>query len=175
MPEPSSLFDTLLAMETFTQKWAIIALLENAEEGSEFYYTDFPMHLTLAGVFAVDKSAKQLANELANVLAGQQQIEIEADEKAMFGPNKDIEVMKVKKDPDLMQLYQLIYEWLQDSGVRYNSPEYQGEGYAPHSTFQKTGSLSQGEKRMLQSVSLIDLYPNRDGYQRKIFKTIALT
>lgn len=162
-------------METFTQKWAIISLLENATEGSEFYFTDFPLHLTLAGVFASNKDGAQLANGLADLLSRQPQIEIEADEKAMFGSNKDIAVMKVKKGPALMNLYQLIYEWLKSAGTQFNSPEYEGNGYIPHSTFQKTGLLSSGEKRTLKSVSLIDLYPHSDGYQRKIFKTIELS
>lgn len=161
-------------METFTQKWAIISLLEDVEEGAEFYYTDFPLHVTLAGVFAVDKDGKQLANELANLLDRQHPIEIEAEEKAMFGPNKDIAVMKVKKNPELMSLYRLIYQWLEHAGARYNSPEYQGKGYLPHSTFQKTGSLSKGERRILTSVCLVDLYPHNDGYKRKIYKTVDL-
>ncbi|MFA6088203.1 hypothetical protein, partial [Mucilaginibacter sp.] len=71
-------------------------------------------------------------------------------------------------------LYQLIYEWLDISGAAYNEPKYQGNGYLPHSTFQKTGSLKRGEKRLLLSVSLIDLYPHNNGYQRKISKTINL-
>jgi len=41
-------------MQKFTQKWAIIALLENTNEGAEFYFTDFPLHLTVAGVFKID-------------------------------------------------------------------------------------------------------------------------
>ena len=161
-------------METFTQKWAIISLLEDAKEGDEFYYTDFPLHVTLAGVFAVDKKGQQLASELAELLHNQHPVEIEADEKDMFGPKQDIPVMKVRKTSALMDLYKLIHEWLEDSGARYNAPQYQGEGYLPHSTFQKSGSLAQGEKRTLRSVSLIDLYPNNDGYQRKIFTTIEL-
>jgi len=161
-------------VEAFTQKWAIVSLLEDAEQGSEFYYTDFPLHITLAGVFATDKDDEQLASELADLLDQQHPIEIEADEKDMFGPNKDIAVMKVKQSPELMGLYQLIYEWLERSGIQYNLPEYEGKGYLPHSTFHKTDSLSPGEKRTLTSVSLIDLYPNSDGYQRKISKTIDL-
>lgn len=161
-------------MESFKQKWAIISLLEDAKEGSEFYYTDFPLHVTLAGVFAVDKNGQQLVNELADVLRSQQAVEIEADEKVMFGPKNDIAVMKIKRSPDLLNLYRLVYDRLESLGARYNSPEYEQNGYLPHSTLQKRGSLVEGQKRMLKSVSLVDLFPNNDGYQRKIFKTIEL-
>lgn len=161
-------------MKEFTQKWAIIALLEDASEGAEFYYTDFPLHVTLAGVFAIDKNEQQLIEELAGLLRNQSAVEIESDEKDMFGPAKDVPVMRIKKTPELMKLYGRIYKWLESSGVNYNSPEYQGDGYLPHSTFQKTGSLAPGEKRILRSVSLVDLFPNQDGYQRKISKTLNL-
>lgn len=161
-------------METFTQKWAIIALLEDCQEGSEFHYTDTPLHVTLAGVFKIDKNGNELSVELAKLLADQQPVEVEASQKDMFGPDKDIAVMKINKSPDLMALYQQIYEWLQKSGAVYNSPEYQGQGYLPHSTLQKSASLSEGEKRVLSSISLVDLYPDSDGYKRKISKTIDL-
>ena len=161
-------------MEKFTQKWAIISLLEDVDEGSVFYYTDFPLHVTLAGVFAIDKDEGQLVKELADLLSSQQPVVIEADKKDMFGPEKNIAVMRIKKSRELMKLYGLIYNWLNESGVVYNTPEYQGDGYLPHSTFQKSASLAAGEQRILQSVSLIDLFPNQDGYSRKISKTIML-
>lgn len=161
-------------MEKFTQKWAVISLLEDAAEGSEFHYTDFPLHVTLAGVFAIDKNGPQLIHELDTLLAGKKRVWIEAEEKAMFGPAQDIAVMKVKKTPGLMQLYSAVYGLLKNAGAAYNSPEYQGESYLPHVTAQTTGSLVPGEKRLLKSVSLIDLFPNDDGYQRKILKTIDL-
>lgn len=161
-------------MGKFTQKWAVISLLEDADEGSEFYYTDFPLHVTLAGVFSVNKDGRQLTDELRQLVKSVRSVEIEAEEKAMFGPSQDITVMKIKKTPDLTNLYSAVYGWLENSGATYNLPEYQGEGYVPHATVQKNGSLELGEKRLLKSISLIDLFPNNDGHQRKIFKTINL-
>lgn len=162
-------------METFKQKWAIISLLEDVDEGTEFYYTDFPLHLTLAGVFASDRNGQQLTEGLKGLLSTRSPFEIEANEKDMFGPEKNIAVIRIVKTPELMDLYQHIYTWLNGLGAIYNSPEYQGDGYLPHSTFQKTSYLKVGEKRVLSSVSLIDLFPNNDGYRRKIYKTIKLS
>lgn len=161
-------------MEAFTQKWAIISLLEQVEDGTEFHYTDSPLHVTFAGVFAAPVDGNKLVAGLVNILAEQKSVEIQADKMDMFGPNKDIPVMKIKKGAALMALYGVIYMWLDKSEVKYNSPEYQGKGYQPHSTFQKTGSLRPGEKRLLKTVSLIDMYPHSDGYQRRIFKTVDL-
>lgn len=161
-------------MEEFTQKWAIISLLESIEESAEFYYTDTPLHVTLAGVFKIDKDCDWLANELSKLLARQKPIEIQAKEKAMFGPSQDVAVMKIAENPVLINLHRAIHEWLESSNAVYNEPGYQGDGYIPHSTFQKRSLLTEGEKILIRSVSLIDLYPNQNGYQRKILKTIEL-
>lgn len=162
-------------MEEFTQKWAVISLLKDASEGSSFYYTDFPLHVTLAGVFKIDKPGMRIVDEMQKVLSHQSPFIIEGDEQDMFGPNRDIPVMRIKKSSELLQLYTLVHDRLVTLGAIYNSPAYQGSGYIAHSTFQKSGKLAKGEKRQLSSVSIIDLLPNGDGYQRKIFKTIELS
>ncbi len=161
-------------MEKFTQKWVILCLLDEIDEGSEFYYTDFPLHVTIAGVFACDKSGGEIAEGLAEVVRNMQKVEIVGEQQDMFGLEQDIPVMRVRKTPELMDLYAMVYTWLENEGVVYNSPEYQASGYVPHSTVQKTGSLAQGEKRVLTSISLVDLFPHNDGFQRKIVKTIVL-
>ncbi len=161
-------------MNKFTQKWGIIALLEEIEEGSEFHYTDFPLHITLAGVFSIDKNGRWLANELAHLLIDQKMIEVKPDKKDMFGPNSDIAVMKMKKSAELLSIYDKIHNWLLDTGVVYNDPQYQGKGYVPHCTVQKSGILDENKTYLINSVSIIDLLPNNNGYQRRVVKTIKL-
>lgn len=161
-------------MEKFTQKWAIISLLEDANEGAEFHYTEFPLHITLAGVFAIDKKEHELIDDLTTLLTNVREFQVIADENDYFGPNKDIAVTKIQQTPDLIDLHEYIHEWLVHAGARFNAPHYQGAGYAPHATFQKSGRLMPGEARTLSSVSLIDLFPDGNGYQRKITKTIDL-
>jgi len=146
----------------------------DTQEGASYHYTNFPVHLSLPAVFATAKTGAELAEGLSELLANTHPVEIEADEEAMYGVNQDIAVMKVKKTSGLMNIYNLVYEWLEEIGVTYNSPQYEGEGYGPHSTYQPTGRLNKGEKKILKSVSLIDMFPGGDGEQRKIFKTVAL-
>lgn len=160
--------------ELFTQKWAIVSLLEDIAEGSEFHYTEFPLHITLAGVFAVEKIEEDLVAELSNLLKDTHPISVEASRKDMFGPDKNIAVMRIAPTPDLANLHNLIHSWLVSCDAIFNSPQYQGVGYLPHSTFQKSGKLIAGEKRVFTSISLVDLYPHNDGYKRKITKTIPL-
>lgn len=161
-------------MEKLTQKWAIVALLEDVVEGADFYYTDFPLHITLAGVFKIEHDGAWLASELSKLLSDQEAVSVTVGERDMFGPNKDIAVMRIMQTPELMSFYTKIHDWLIKAGAVYNEPQYQGTGYLAHSTFQKSGSLREGETRLIKSISIIDLFPNGDGYRRKIYKTIHL-
>jgi 2'-5' RNA ligase len=159
-------------MEKFTQKWAISSLLEEVSEGSEFYYTEFPLHITFADVFKVNQDGHWLVAELAKLLANQKSFMVMAAKQAMFGPDENIAVVTIEKSEEVMGLYSKIHAWLNGAGVSYNEPQYQGKGYSPHSTLQKTGQLEQGQKVLIQSVSIVDLFPGGNGHQRKIFKTI---
>ena len=159
-------------MEKFTQKWAIIIPLEEHPDGSEFYYTDFPLHITIAGVFATKDSGAELEEMLQLLIESIRPFEVIANEEALFGDNKDIAVMKIHAIPELMHLYELIHSELLKRGAVFNMPHHEGGGYIPHRTHQKSGRLQAGEKVVATSISLIDLFPNRDGLMRKITKTL---
>lgn len=160
--------------ELFTQKWAIISLLEEKEEGHRFNHTDTPLHVTLAGVFAVELSGNLLAESMSDAMRGQPSIEVTAERRALFGPGKDISVTALCISDEVMQLHDRVYSWLGELGVVYNSPEYQGKGFLPHVTDQKSSILNVGDTCLLQSVSLIDLFPDGNGYERRIVSTTKL-
>jgi 2'-5' RNA ligase len=159
-------------MEKLTEKWAIIALLEPVEEGIEFLPSHFPLHVTIAGVFAVDFNGNTLSEKLSELLAGQTAVETVADGEQLFGPNKDVAVIKLQKTPDLMALYDKIHNELIGLGAVFNEPQYEEGGYIPHSTRQEHKELHTGEIVLINSISIVDLFPNNNGYLRKIFKTI---
>ncbi len=159
-------------MEKFSQKWAVVALLDSVAEGSEFYFTDIPLHVTLAGVFKIDYNGIKLSEELSELISDQEPFTITVGERDMFGPAEDVSVMRIIKSPELLALYNKIHTWLVQSGAEYNEPHYEGLNFLPHSTVQKSALLHTGEVKHIKSVSIIDLLPNGDGYQRKVFKTI---
>lgn len=159
-------------MPKFTQKWALATLLEPVEEGAEFFYKDFPLHITLAGVFATNCDGETLAKQLTDLLVDQKPLEAKTDAEDRFGPNREVVAMKLRKTLELMNLYNDLHSMLLRTGAVFNEPQYEGNGYIPHSTFQKHAFLNVGDSAIIDSVSIIDLFPNSDGYQRKIFKTI---
>lgn len=162
-------------MEQLTQKWAIVAPLQPVKDGVEFSPSDFPLHITLAGVFAIDINGAALSEKILALLTHQAPFEVMADTEDFFGPNKEIAVMKLQKTPELMDLYNTIHNELIALNAIFNTPQYEEAGYIPHSTKQKHAMVTKGESVLIDSVSIIDLFPNSDGHRRKIFKTIQFT
>lgn len=161
-------------MEKFKQKWVIASLLEDAVEGLEFDTTEWPLHVTLVGVFAIDIDGDALVGLVSGTLKEQKGFEIVANGESRFGPNKDIAVTIIEKKPELLKLHQTLIDDLVSNGAKFNDPQYQGEGYLPHCTVQKHIKMTPGEKAQVKSVSIIDMFPGGDGRRRKIYKTIDL-
>jgi 2'-5' RNA ligase len=161
-------------MEKLAQKWAIIAPLESIEEGAEFLPSEFPLHITLAGVFAINTTGNVLSGKLLELLARQTAIQAFTDTGDFFGPNKDVYVMKLRKTPKLMSLYNKIHDKLNQLGATFNEPQYEADGYIPHSTVQRNARLSPNQIVSVNTVAIVDLFPNGDGHKRKIFKIITL-
>ncbi len=152
-------------MEKFTQKWSLITLLEPIEEGIEFFWKDWPLHVTLAGVFAVDWAATGLFEKLSMVLASQKPVVVEAEEESYWGANNEYHMMQLQKTPEIMALHNKIIEILKKSGAVFNEPQYVGDGFVPHSTLQKHARLHVGDVVRINGVTLVDMFPHGDGYQ----------
>lgn len=73
-----------------------------------------------------------------------------------------------------MKLYNQIHQFLLRSGAVFNQPEFEGEGYIPHSTIQQHARLNAGDSVRISSLTILDMFPNNDGYQRKIGPTFQL-
>src|ERR1700757_2847703 len=153
-------------MEKFTQKWIIVVPLVPLDEGTEYSYTDWPLHITLASVFAVDYDGQTLCAKVEQLLADQRPLTAVADQEDWFGPDRSVRVMRMQKTPELLALYDRIRDMLVSDGVVYNAPQYEGDGYNPHSTYQKGARLAAGEQVAVESVAVIDMFPNADGYMR---------
>jgi 2'-5' RNA ligase len=159
-------------MEKLTQKWCIAAFFDELNDGYEFHRTEVPLHVTLAGVFAIDDNGFELSRKLNELLEQSKPFNIRAGDTTHWGLNKEIEVVLIEKSSEMSGLLMQIYEFLKDNGVVFNEPEFEGEGHILHSTVQKSGKLKKGETVNINKVSLVDMFPNNDGMRRKIVSTV---
>lgn len=161
-------------MTKFSQKYAIISLMEPIKEGTEFPAAHFPLHITLIGVFAIAYDGKTMAEMMQDLVKQQLPVTVQVQQPAMFGPHQDVEVMTIEKSTELVDLHYKLYNLLVKSGAVFNDPQFQAEGFKPHSTVQKDKRLQTGQSVTIDSLSIIDLFPAGNGQRRKILKTLKL-
>ena len=154
----------------YSQKYTLVAFLKPLEVGAEFHMSDWPLHITLADVFAIGLSPT-LEQQLAELLEGQPPVELSVGEDATLGTTN---VALVNKTNELQNLHEEIVDVLEQNGVIFNTPEFTRSGFLPHSTIQKSGRLHTGDTFHITSVSLVDMFPNGDWQQRKVLHNFAL-
>lgn len=151
-------------MEHFTQKWTIVSLLQPAPD-ADFFWKDWPLHVTLADVFAIDWQQPGLQERLATLLSRQPVVESTVTGELHWGPT---EAMELAPTPRLISLHRQLCELLLEYGAVFNQPQYVMDGYTPHSTIQKSGRLQIGQAVRLDQATIIDMFPDGDGYQRRL-------
>jgi 2'-5' RNA ligase len=160
-------------MQKFTQKWTILVLLEQMDEGTEFFWKDWPQHITLVDIFAVDWNNTKLLEKLESLLANQKTFNVVVGEDTSFGSLKaPIPVTLFGESTELQSLHNNIIKLLKSAGAIFNNPEYINDGFIAHSTIQKDKRLYKGGVVKVRELTIVDMFPHSDGFRRRIFKTV---
>lgn len=162
-------------MQNFTQKYTLITLLEKINEGTEYPSTHWPLHVTIADTFAVDWSKNDLLKKLSALVANHQPVTAIADHDEYFGPQKQTQVTILDMSKELIALHNDVVGLLKSAGAIFNNPQYIGEGYRAHVTVQSHLRLHKGDLVNINGLTIVDMFPHEDPYQRKILKTISFS
>jgi hypothetical protein len=154
---------------TYSQKYTLVHFISPATDGVEFHMSDWPLHITLADVFAIDRS--NLDTALADFLAQTAPVKTTALSNSTLGAAS---VILLDKSPTLLQLHADIVSLLGAHGVVFNNPEFTRDGFIPHSTIQKSSQLQVNDEVTIDSVSLIDMFPDNDWEQRRVLATFEM-
>jgi len=72
---------------------------------------------------------------------------------------------------EIMNLHKNLKELLDSNDTVYDSPQYVGKNYKPHATVQKVDRVHQNEIVRINSLSLVDMEPNKIKDKRRLVKT----
>lgn len=161
-------------MQKFTQKYTIIQLLEDVPESTQFFWKDWPLHSTVVDVFAIDWDMPTMIKHLEELLASHAQATSLAEEGAFFGSEKQTEVVLLQKTDSLVKLHYDVVEMFEEGGLKLNNPQFAREGFLPHATVQKHARPNKGDEVAFNALTIIDMFPDEDPYQRKVIKTIKI-
>lgn len=159
---------------SYSQKYTIVQFLEPTEEQQSFSMDSWPLHLTLADVFAVDLD-DQIVGQLGDLIASENSITVEAGTEDTLGDAKNpIKVTLIQNTTELQSLHNLITSFLENNGAEFNSPQFTHGGFLPHVSVQGKKKLTPGEELNIKRLSLIDMFVDGDWQQRKVLANFML-
>lgn len=159
-------------MPKFSQKYAIASFPDILPDGYEFPASKWPLHVTLADVFAVNTGPDVLLGNLQSLHKTQHSLASRVTSDEFFGEDGSIHVRVLEKTGDLQLLHRTVVDILESYGVEFNSPQYTRDGFKPHVTVSSDASPEIGDNVTLGSLSIVDMYPNNDAYQRRVIGTV---
>ena len=155
----------------YSQKYCLVWFINPVKIGDEFEMTDWPIHVTVADVFAIDRRGNDIDTKLAELLAKQPPVTTHATEEATLGTTP---VVLAERNDNLLALHTRIVDLLASNHAEFNTPKFTREGFLPHCTTQKVGRLNSGDELKIDTVTLVDMFPNDDWQQRKVLRTFKL-
>ena len=151
----------------YSQKYSLVQFFEETTIGQSFHMSEWPMHVTLADVFAVTVT-DQLHDELRLFIEKSDGASSTVTSEGVLGTTP---VWLLDPTPPLVQLHRDIVEILEKHGAVFNTPEFVKDGYIPHITKQYTDTMSIGDTVHVNRLSLIDMFPNNDWQTRVVLFT----
>ncbi len=149
---------------TYSQKYTIVQFLGETLT-DVFSMEDWPLHITLADVFAIHLS-DELLGDLSNLTASQNEISL--------GSGSDtISAVKIERTQELEALHRGLIDLLEQNGAVFNTPEYTRSGFLPHCTYQE-GLRPQDKEVSFHELSLVDMFVENDWRKRKVIASFKL-
>lgn len=156
----------------YTQKYALVHFIHPIELNVEFDMSDWPLHVTLADVFAIDRPGTAIDAKLHRLLSNYPAVETYATENTKLS---NTPVVLVDNNEMLLRLHFQIITLLIENGARFNNPEFTRDGYVPHSTVQKQGNILQGESVRIDSLTLVDMFPANNWKRGRVVADFKLS
>jgi 2'-5' RNA ligase len=155
----------------YMQKYVLVHTLEPIADNTQFSMSDWPLHVTLSPRFAVDIKQPDLVTDLKNLLAKKKPIKTIVKNDERFGQDHHILVSLLDLTSELYELHNEVLDLLEFYGAVFDDPNYSRSGYRPHVTVQKTGRVNMGDDITINSLTLVDMYPEQNIKKRKILET----
>lgn len=157
----------------YSQKYCLVQFIEPLDIGSQFSASEWPLHTTLAGVFALDIPTK-IKEEFQHTTSQHACFTLVTEGDTYFGESKDIHVRLLRRTPEIVELHNDLVAFIGRSGGSFNEPHYLGDGFTPHISIPDGFSVQSGEDITIQELSLVDMFPDSDYQQRKVIARFPL-
>lgn len=156
----------------YSQKYCLAHFVSPQQDDAEFHMNNWPLHITLADVFAIDLEQSDAVMKLEALCNGLASVAVTTESESILG---ETPVVLFSKSHDLLQLHTELVSLLETNGAVFNSPSFTKSGFIGHSTIQAEQRLHIGETVTIDSISLVDMFPEGDWQRRKVLATFPLS
>lgn len=147
----------------------MVHFIPSVPSGTLFPMSEWPLHITIADVFAINRQATNINTQLATLLQNTTPAKTQAISDGVLG---DTPVVLLASTTSLLTLHTAIVDLLEENGGVFNTPHFTKDGFIPHSTIQKDKRLHIGDALIIDSLTLVDMFPDNDWRQRRVIATL---
>lgn len=156
---------------TYSQKYCLVHFITPTNLGAQFNMSAWPLHTTLADVFSIDRKTTDIDAALKSLCEQHPAVTTTATSDSQLG---ETPVVLLDNTPELYKFHSDIVTVLEQHGVLFNTPAFTKDGFIPHSTIQNNHRLDIGRQITIDSIALVDMFPDDDWQQRKVIAIYKL-
>lgn len=156
---------------SYSQKYTIAHFIHPVTAGYEFHMSAWPLHVTLADTFTIDRQGSSIDTKLAALLRKLPTATTAAKSDTVLGTTA---VTLLERTSSLYNLHDSLVSLLEENSATFNNPDFIRSGFLPHCTIQKTARLNAGDQITISSLALVDMFPGGDWQQRRILATLPV-
>ena len=153
----------------------IVYFVDEASVPSEFISSEWPLHITLLANFTINRPLDDLKTMLRDYCRQINPFNISVEGEALFGAKQNVAVSLMQPNQNIVTMHQTLADITASLGADFDEPAYMGKGYRPHATIQTSSRLVDNQTVNLNSITLVDMFPNQDMNRRRVIETYGLT
>ena len=156
----------------YSQKYCLVQPLQPLELGYTFHRSEWPLHCTLAGVFAIDWN-EATYRDFEKTIGNYKKFIARTTLSDYFGEDGSVKVRRVDESPALTHLHNDIVDAIERHDGVFNQPTYIREDFGAHVTM--VGDLPREHDTVnFNEIYLIDMFPEGDYEMRRVIKKFPL-
>lgn len=150
--------------------FCFVQLLDPFPEDNMFSKNQWPHHITLAGVFALNSDYERIISETQQLTTKTKPFDVKVASYGELGWGEErIRVALLERAALSVQLHEELVNILQTDGAVFKQPSPLGEEFNPHiSNHGQLERFAVGAVIQISQVSLVDLAPGGDKTLRKV-------
>lgn len=153
-----------------SQKYVVAHFFEDLDTGYNFSAREWPLHITLLPLFVLNSSIAELDKKLEILCTQLHPVKTSVIGHEMFGEDRNIPVSLMDPTPEVIALHTMLVDTIKGE-VLFDHPQFIGPGFRPHVSNSPVGQLNENEARRIDSLTLVDMYPQNNIDRREILQT----